>query len=59
MMTDPYEVLGVSTHSETGEKLVIFMSVDGKETLWARPYDMFIDVVEHNGREVNRFTPLS
>jgi len=54
-----YEVLGVSTNSETGEKLVIYMSVDGKETLWARPYDMFIDVVEHNGRKVNRFTPLS
>ncbi len=54
-----YEVLGVSTHSETGEKLVIYMSVDGKETLWARPYDMFIDVVEHNGKTVNRFTLLS
>ncbi|MGN1433428.1 MAG: DUF1653 domain-containing protein [Ruminococcus sp.] len=54
-----YEVLGVSKHSETGEKLVIYMSVDGKETLWARPYDMFIDVVEHNGKTVNRFTPLS
>lgn len=54
-----YEVLGVSTHSETGEKLVIYMSVDGKETLWARPYDMFIDVVEQNGKTVNRFTPLS
>lgn len=54
-----YEVLGISTHSETGEKLVVYMSVDGKETLWARPYDMFIDVVEHNGKTVNRFTPLS
>ena len=54
-----YEVLGVSTHSETGEKLVIYMSVDGKETLWARPYDMFTDVVEHNGKTVNRFTLLS
>lgn len=54
-----YEVLGVSKHSETGEKLVIYMSVDGKETLWARPYDMFIDVVEHDGKKVNRFTPLS
>ena len=54
-----YEVLGVSTHSETGEKLVIYMSVDGKETLWARPYDMFTDVVEHNGKNINRFTLLS
>ncbi|MGN0449343.1 MAG: DUF1653 domain-containing protein [Ruminococcus sp.] len=54
-----YEVLGVSTHSETGEKLVIYMSVDGKETLWARPYDMFTDVVEHNGKKINRFTLLS
>lgn len=54
-----YEVLGVSTHSETGEKLVIYMSVDGKDTLWARPYDMFTDVVEYNGSMVNRFTLLS
>ena len=58
-MRDPYEVLGVSTHSETGEKLVIYMSVDGKETLWARPYDMFTDVVEYNGKKINRFTLLS
>lgn len=54
-----YEVLGVSTHSETGEKLAIYMSVDGKETLWARPYDMFTDVVEYNGKKINRFTLLS
>lgn len=54
-----YEVLGISTHSETGEKLVIYMSVDGKETLWARPYDMFTDVVEYGGKQVNRFTLLS
>ncbi len=54
-----YEVLGVSTHSETGDKLVIYMSVDGKDTLWARPYDMFTDIVEYNGSMVNRFTLLS
>ncbi len=54
-----YEVLGVSIHSETGEKLVIYMSVDGKDTLWARPYDMFTDIVEYNGSMVNRFTLLS
>lgn len=54
-----YEVLGISTHSETGEKLVIYMSVDGKDTLWARPYDMFTDIVEYNGSMVNRFTLLS
>lgn len=54
-----YEVLGVSSHSETGEKLVIYMSVDGKDTLWARPYDMFTDIVEYNGSMVNRFTLLS
>lgn len=54
-----YEVLGVSTHSETGENLVIYMSVDGKDTLWARPYDMFTDIVEYNGSMVNRFTLLS
>ena len=51
-----YEVTGFAKHSETGEKLVIYKSLCNSDDVWARPYDMFIDVVEHNGETVNRFT---
>lgn len=54
-----YEVIAVAEHSETGEKLVIYMSVDGTNKVWARPFEMFTDVVEHNGKRVLRFTPVS
>lgn len=54
-----YEVIAVAKHSETGEKLVIYTSVDHEPKVWARPYDMFTDVVEYNGHKMLRFTPLS
>ncbi len=54
-----YEVITVAKHSETGEKLVIYTSVDNEPKVWARPYDMFTDVVEYNGHKMLRFTPLS
>ena len=52
-----YCVLGVSSHTETGEKLVVYFSLDDLEhkKLYARPFTMFTDKVEHNGRIVKRF----
>lgn len=54
-----YQVISIAKHSETGEPLVIYESVDNEHNVWARPYDMFTDVVEYNGQKVLRFTPLS
>lgn len=54
-----YEVLGFAEHTETGEKLVIYMSVDGSGDVWARPYDMFAESVTVDGKNVKRFTKLS
>lgn len=54
-----YEVLSVAKHTETGELLVIYKSVDGKDTFWARPYDMFTDIVDYNGTKMRRFELLS
>ncbi len=53
-----YEVIGFAKHSESGENLVIYKSVNNADDVWARPYDMFIEVVEHNGETVNRFSPI-
>ncbi len=54
-----YEVLGFANHTETGEKLVIYMSVDGSGDVWARPYDIFSENVNVDGKSVKRFTKLS
>jgi hypothetical protein len=53
-----YEVLGVATHSETGEKLVVYRPLYGERALWVRPLAMFLDQVEHEGARVPRFAVL-
>lgn len=53
-----YEVVGFARHSETGEKLVIYKALYDNNEVWARPYDMFIEIIEHDGRKIQRFTPI-
>lgn len=43
---DKYCVVGVSTHTETGEKCVVYKPVDGRYKLYSRPYDMFLSKVD-------------
>ena len=52
-----YEVLDVVCHSETLEWYVLYKRLyerDGPE-LWIRPYSMFIETVEHDGKTLLRF----
>jgi len=50
-----YEVLMTARHSETEEWLVIYRALYGDYGIWARPYDMFMEKVEVNGEEIDRF----
>ena len=51
-----YEVIGVASHSETLEKMVVYKHLDGdKVGLWVRPLAMFTELVEKNGKKVPRF----
>ena len=50
-----YEVLEVAQHSETLEYLVVYKTLYGDFSTWARPLDMFQERVERDGEQVARF----
>ncbi|MCH5297488.1 MAG: DUF1653 domain-containing protein [Ruminococcus sp.] len=54
-----YEVIGFAKHSETGEKLVIYLSLYEDNQMWARPYSMFIETVEIDGKQIPRFAKVN
>jgi len=58
-----YKVIGIATHSETLEEMVIYEAlyeIEGKgfNSLWVRPKKMFEEQIELNGTMVNRFQYL-
>jgi hypothetical protein len=45
-----YEVVGVATHSETQESLVVYRALYGEYGLWVRPLAMFEELVDGRPR---------
>lgn len=50
-----YQVIDVATHSEDESKLVVYRPLYGEGALWVRPYEMFIETVEKDGKTIPRF----
>ncbi len=50
-----YHVIGLATHSETQEKMVVYRTLYGEFDLWVRPLTMFNEPVEVNGELITRF----
>ena len=44
-----YEVIGLATHSETEETVVVYRPLYGDGALWVRPLAMFTETVERDG----------
>ena len=51
-----YEVLGLATHSETEELMVVYRPLYGERGLWVRPAAMWNETVERDGQTYTRFT---
>jgi hypothetical protein len=50
-----YQVLGMAKHSETGDELVVYKKLYDDYSMWVRPYSMFIEEIEVDGKKVPRF----
>ncbi len=44
-----YEVIGIASHSETMETMVVYRALYGEGGLWVRPAAMWNEIVEKNG----------
>lgn len=54
-----YEVIGIANHSETNEKMVVYKALYNDCELWVRPYNMFAEVIEKDGKKIHRFEPMN
>ena len=41
-----YEVIGVASHSETMEPMVVYRTLYGQQGLWVRPAAMWTEIVD-------------
>ena len=53
-----YEVIGIASHSETLEPMVVYRALYGEHGLWVRPAAMFLETVTRDGVTVPRFSYL-
>lgn len=51
-----YEVIGIASHSETQEPLVVYRALYGDYGLWVRPLTMFIETVTIDRETKPRFS---
>lgn len=50
-----YELIGVATHSETMEPMVVYRALYGEGGLWVRPAAMWTEQIERDGYRGPRF----
>ena len=51
-----YEVLYIARHSETEEEMVVYRALYGDFGIWVRPASMWNEIIERDGKKMQRFT---
>jgi len=54
-----YEVLMTAQHSETEDWMVVYRTLYGNQSVWVRPYDIFMEKVDVNGVIKPRFEKVN
>lgn len=50
-----YELIGIASHSETLEPMVVYRALYGDYALWVRPASMWTETVHRDGYHGPRF----
>lgn len=50
-----YQVIDTVYHSEGQQLMVLYRPLYGAGDLWVRPYDMFTESLQHDGKTCRRF----
>lgn len=50
-----YQVIAFAKHSETLEEFVVYQALYGERGTWIRPFHMFDEMVQVDGKLVKRF----
>ena len=53
-----YDVVGLCRHSETLEVMVVYRALYGEGGLWVRPWKMWSETIELEGKQMTRFTRI-
>ncbi len=51
-----YQVIGIASHSETLEPMVVYQALYGQQGLWVRPATMWNEWVDREDYQGPRFT---
>lgn len=50
-----YKVLEIAKYSETLEDMVVYKAMYGEGVVWVRPLSMFEEIIEKDGKMIERF----
>lgn len=54
-----YKLLHIALDSETQERMVVYQALYGERRVWVRPFDMFFETIERDGKRMRRFEPIT